>query len=171
MSHRSVLQESEPPASTAVACTAAKKLAAWVGKAGGMPPVALIAAVSAVLRSYDAAVAKLEPLLKLQSAEGGPGNADKPQPSDSSGSGSSSTDSTTSSLDSSSDSSSSSSNASRGHGHTAEHERRNVLNRIYAVRLAHVQTLERLSALLQRQGSCAAFLARTPYHGVPAHNC
>ena len=137
-----------------MASSAAKKLAAWVGKAGGMPPVALIAAVSAVLRSYDAAAAKVEALLTKCSAEGGPDTGDKPQPNDSSSSESSSTDSTTSSLETTSSSSSSSS--SRRHGRTVKQERRAVLDRIYAVRLAHVQTLDRLSTLLQRQGSCAA---------------
>jgi len=154
-----VLQESEPPASTAVACAAAKKLAAWVGKAGGMPPVALIAAVSAVLRSYDAAVSKLVASLRYRMADSRPSNSEKQQPSESSSSGSSSADSTSSSSESSSSSSSSdssSSGGSREHDHTAEQERHATLDRIFAVRLAHVQTLDRLSTLLQRQGSCAA---------------
>ncbi len=159
----SVLQESEPPASTAVACSAAKKLAAWVSKAGGMPPVALIAAVSAVLRSYNAAVTTHEPLLSSRVAEYGPGNSDIPQPSDSSSSDSSSTDSTTSSSDSSSSSSGGSSSRG-GHDRAAEQERQTVLDRIYAVRLAHVQTLDRLSTLLQRQGSCAACPVAHPAH-------
>ena len=160
MSSDSALQELTPPATTAVACSAAKKLAAWVGKAGGMPPVALIAAVSAVLRSYNAAVAKLEalPPNQLLSRET---RDDDTVPSGNSDDGTSNTDSDSDSDSSSTDGSGpprspSSSGDLAAHARlAADREQRVRLEVGCAVRLAHVQALDRLFTLLHRQGTCA----------------
>lgn len=156
------LQEVETGVSVEGAWMVAKRLAAWARKAGGTPPVALVAAVNAVAVSHSSAIAKLHALGKSSPSSSGSSTSSSDSSSSSSTSSGTSSDSSDSSGGdspgfSSSGSDSESSGAVRwspGRGTKQDKLDSQEANN----QLVHLHVLSRLSILLQRSDKCAPLL-------------